>query len=170
MILLVQVLIKIFLNVFQKFSEEVNDSVRKLLTHHNVKFARILEGDAEQFAENNEYTCEHEKYLDSYTSLIWKTIDLLSKQPKDSAGPLLEVELWRSRYIQASSVCEELDCPRIPQIIQVLDKLIVNRFQIITLKRKIWKNMSKNQSLTLNFFLFLKDILEIFRHILCKLF
>jgi hypothetical protein len=55
--------------------------------------------------------------------LISRTIDELTKLVHQSSGPLAEVELWRCRYISASSLGEELDCEEIPKIIEVLEKI-----------------------------------------------
>ncbi|OHS98802.1 Dynein heavy chain family protein [Tritrichomonas foetus] len=110
-----------FLSVFQKFVDEINHSVRKIRTVHNIVFPPPVNEDPQKLAQNEQYTTHLDQVLDHFTSLIAQTIDQLSKQTPDAPGPLAEVELWRSRYIISSSLREQLQSPNLPQIIQVLD-------------------------------------------------
>ncbi|KAH0806962.1 dynein heavy chain 10, axonemal-like [Histomonas meleagridis] len=110
-----------FLSVFQKFVDEINHSVRKIRTVHDITFPETIPGDPEELAKNEEYVSKLEQGLDQFTSLISRTIDKLTKQGHESSGPLAEVELWRSRYIVSSSLLEQLKSPKLPEYVKVLD-------------------------------------------------
>jgi dynein heavy chain len=110
-----------FLSVFQKFVDEINHSVRKIRTVHNIVFPPPRQDDPQRLAQDETYTSTLEHVLDRFTSLVSRTIDQLSKQTHDAPGPLAEVELWRSRYIISSSLREQLQSPHLPEIIKVLD-------------------------------------------------
>lgn len=112
-----------FLSVFNKFVDEVNHSVTKLQTVHDISFPTPPQGDPKRLAQNEQYTAQLEQVLDQFTSLVSRTIDQLTKQQPASPGPLAEVELWRSRYIVSSSLLEQLRSPHLPEIIAVLDEI-----------------------------------------------
>jgi len=112
-----------FLSAFNKFVDEINHSVTKLRTTHNIQFPPPMQGDIDRLSQNTQYTALLEQVLDQFTSLISRTIDQLSKQQPAAPGPLAEVELWRGRYITFSSLLEQLHSPHLPEIIKVLDKI-----------------------------------------------
>ena len=110
-----------FYSVFNKFIDEINHSVTKLQTVHNIVFPPLLQGDPARLAQNEQYTTQLEQVLDQFIALISRTIDQLSKQQPASPGPLAEVELWRSRYITSSSLLEQLNSPKLKEMTAVLD-------------------------------------------------